>query len=319
MNCFTFLGLAEDHRPHPVQLVLHRDELSAPQKKLAETYPTYGQVKRDGVFCMLIVPTGGIPMIFGRTGKLLTNTQALATNLGCMLSSGVYFGELQTLCIASLEELSGVVNPERVNALDWKGQQIADELYIDFFDMLTIPTFIAGKAETTYLNRHAALVRRMSDVVALGLSNVLDNTPLLSEEEVIAFADKHISEDREGAVFKLDKDWMAGHKGYRQTKIVRGISHDLLCIGWEEGKGKYEGKVANLIFKWKDSKTIKAMLGKGWTHELAEQMYHDIRLGGGLNVIGRIFEVTALQPSSKGKLRLVKCGELRHDKVTPDF
>lgn len=319
MNCFTFLGLAEDHRVHPVQLVLHRDELSAPQKKLAETYPTYGQVKRDGVFCMLIVMLGKVPKLFGRTGKAFTNTDKFSSKFSNILQPGVYFGELQTLCIASLEELSGVVNPERVNPLDWKGQQIADELYIDFFDMLTISTFIAGKAETTYLKRHAALVRRMSDVVALGLSNVLDNTPLYSEAEVVAFADKHISEDREGAVFKLDEDWVAGHKGYRQTKIVRGISHDLLCIGWEEGKGKYEGKVANLIFKWKDGKTIKAMLGKGWTHELAEQMYHDIRLGGELNVIGRIFEVTALQPSSKGNLRLVKCGELRHDKVTPDF
>ncbi|QYC97019.1 ATP-dependent DNA ligase [Klebsiella phage IME184] len=96
------------------------------------------------------------------------------------------------------------------------------------------------------------------------------------------------------------------------------VSYDLTCIGWEEGKGKYKGKVANLIFKWKGGKTVKAMLGKGWTHEDAERMYHDIKHGGELNVIGKIFAVKALQESSKGVLRLPKAGELRHDKEEPD-
>ncbi|WP_206536948.1 hypothetical protein, partial [Salmonella enterica] len=112
-----------------------------------------------------------------------------------------------------------------------------------------------------------------------------------------AFAQKHIDAGREGAVFKLDCDYESGHKGFRQTKIVRMVSYDLTCIGWEEGKGKYKGKVANLIFKWKGGKTIKAMLGRGWTHEDATRMYHDIKHGGELNVIGKIFAVKALQES----------------------
>ena len=101
-------------------------------------------------------------------------------------------------------------------------------------------------------------------------------------------------------------------------KIVRTVAYDLRCIGWEEGKGKYTGKVANLIFKWHGTQKVKAMLGKGWSHEDATRMYNEIKNGGELNVIGRIFTVYGLQDSSKGKIRLPKVGELRHDKEDAD-
>lgn len=318
INCFQFLGLPGDHRKHPVQLVLHRDDV--PASKL-NRFPTYGQVKRDGVFCMLIV-LADKSGIFGRTGKALMSTDILASKLSLGLQAGVYFGELQTMCVASLEELSGTVNPNRVEDLDWHQQQIMDGLYIDFFDMLTVHAFIDGKTQVTYLKRHAALVRRMQEasghLCKVGLSSVLDFVELNNEEEVKAFAQEQVDAGREGAVYKFDDDYEAGHKGYRQTKIVRNISYELRCVGWEEGKGKYSGKVANLFFNL-NGKVIKAMLGEGWTHNLAEQMYNDIRRGGTLNVIGRIFVVYALQPSSKGKLRNVKVGELRHDKDEEDL
>lgn len=311
MNCFEFMGLPEDHRNHPVMLVKHRHEV--PDSRVQ--FPVWGQVKRDGVFAMLIVMQDGRAGIFGRTGLAFTNTQKLADSIGSMVSSGVYFGELQTLCIASLEQLSGSVNPNRVEPVDGHQQQIVDLLYIDFFDMLTLDTFKTGIATTTYLNRHAALTRRVPDLE--GLCHVLPITQINNDEEAQAFADAIIDDDGEGAVFKSDVDYCAGHKGWRQWKLIRGLSVDLVCIGYEEGKGKYEGKVANLCFKYK-GKNISAMLGKGWTHADAERMFHDIKNGGEYQVIGDIFTVTALQESSKGKLRNVKCGERRHDKVTPD-
>lgn len=313
MNIFEFLGLDEDHRTKPVMLVKHRDEV--PDSKL--TFPVYGQVKRDGIFSAVVVTTAGMVGIFGRTGKKLSNVEGLESRFR-HFPAGVYFGELQSMAVdIYLEALSGVVNPNRTEPLDFIGQQIKDNLYIDFFDMLTIKAFTEGKTDVTFLKRHDALCRRLEPHL-VGHDAILPVTPCLNEQEVEAFAKLHIDAGREGAVFKLDCDYEAGHKGFRQTKIVRMVSYDLTCIGWEEGKGKYKGKVANLIFKWKGGKTVKAMLGRGWTHEDAAQMYHDIKHGGDLNVIGKIFAVKALQESSKGVLRLPKAGELRHDKEVPD-
>ena len=314
MDIFSFIGLPEDHRTKPVMLVKHRDEV--PDSKIK--FPVYGQVKRDGIFSAVVVRADSVVGIFGRTGKKLANVEALEQRFASF-PAGIYLGELQSMAVdIYLEALSGVVNPNRTEPLDYIGQQIKDNLYIDFFDMLTIKAFTDGYTEVTFLKRHAALERRLGELVSNTLDNILPITPCHNEAEVEAFAKMHIDAGREGAVFKLDCDYEAGHKGYRQTKIVRMVSYDLTCIGWEEGKGKYKGKVANLIFKWKGGKTVKAMLGKGWTHEDAERMYHDIKHGGELNVIGKIFAVKALQESSKGVLRLPKVGELRHDKEEPD-
>lgn len=317
MNIFEFFGLPEDHRPHPVQLVKHRGEV--PEKKL--TFPTYAQVKRDGIFAAVCVDAANNVSVFGRTGKKLTNVEGLEKRYTIRnFPFGVYFGELQTMAIdMSLEMLSGVVNPNRVEPLDYIGEQIKEELYIDFFDMMTVSGFIAGYSDVTFLKRHEALKRRLGQPLADLTDAILPVYQCNSENEVEAFADEQIKLGREGAVFKQPDDWEAGHKGYRQTKIVRMVQHDLTCVGYEEGKGKCKGMVAKLIFKWKDGKTMKAGCGKGWTHELLTRMFHDIQHGGEYNVIGKIFAVKGLQESSKGGgLRLPKFGELRHDKEVPD-
>ncbi|CBX44489.1 DNA ligase [Erwinia phage phiEa1H] len=316
MDCFSLLGLPEEYRPKPVQLVKHRHEVPASRIQ----YPVYGQVKRDGVFAMLIKTVDSRAAIFGRTGKLLSNTGVLADSLSAHLQPGVYMGELQTIHPAYLEQLSGVVNPNRVEELDETQQLIKEGLYISFFDMQTIQTFVDGKADTTFLKRWQGLKRRMEMVEVLGLSHVLDITELNNEEDVEAHAQSLIDAGHEGGVYSCDADYEAGHKGWRKTKIVRGLAVDLLCIGYVEGKGKYAGKVANLTFRWKDGKTVDAMLGRGWTHDDAEKMYQAIKFGGSfLNPIGKIFTVTALQESSKGKLRNIKAGHLRHDKTQPDY
>ncbi|WCZ56773.1 ATP-dependent DNA ligase [Salmonella phage Kenya-K30] len=313
MNIFEFLGLPEDHRSKPVMLVKHRDEVPDSKK----TFPVYAQVKRDGIFCAVVVKSDSNVGCFGRTGKRLSNTEGLEARYS-HFPAGVYLGELQSMAVdVYLEGLSGVVNPNRTEPLDSFGQQLKDNLYVDFFDMLTLKAFTEGKTDVTFLKRHEALCRRLKPVLS-SQDAILPITVCHNEQEVEAFAKEQIDAGREGAVFKLDCDYEAGHKGHRQTKIVRMVSYDLTCIGWEEGKGKYKGKVANLIFKWKGGKTVKAMLGRGWTHEDAARMYHDIKHGGELNVIGKIFAVKALQESSKGVLRLPKAGELRHDKEEPD-
>lgn len=316
MNIFEFLGLSWDHRNHPVQLVKHMEEVPESKRQL----PLYAQVKRDGIFSATVVRHDGKVGIFGRTGKKLSNVEHLEVRYSC-LPAGVYLGELQSMAVdIYLEALSGVVNPDRVNELDFVGQQIKDELYIDFFDMLTLPNFIYGHAVASFTKRHAGLVKRfqLHLQAKCKYESVLPLIECNTWKEVEGFAQEQIDAGREGAVFKRDVDWEAGHKGWRQMKIVRTVSYDLRCIGWEEGKGKYTGKVANLIFKWHGTQKVKAMLGKGWSHEDATRMYNEIKNGGELNVIGRIFTVYGLQDSSKGKIRLPKCGELRHDKEEPD-
>lgn len=306
MNVFEFLGLSPTHRKSEktVQKVKNIEEV--PESKIK--FPLYGQVKKDGVYCML-VSDGWNTAVFGRTGKQLSNCKHLGQRYD--LEEGVFIGEL---CLPeySLEVLSGIVNPNRT-------KDVEDDLLFDWFengevhfhDHLTLEEFSDGYSDRPYLDRWAHCVECNLHPLAY--------TRIDSLAHAESYARYLIEAGEEGAVFKQNVGWEAGHKGWRAMKRVRRVEYDLLCVGVEEGKGKYAGKAANLIFQWHDGQTIKAMLGKSYTHEDAKVMWesreHRYNL---LNPIGHIFTVYGLQDSSKGKIRLPKVGELRMDKDEPD-
>ena len=326
MNVFEFLGLPADHRkPNKcVQLVKHFDEVTEKNK----TGKTFGlQKKYDGVNCIVVVTCKGEIGVFSRTGKAFTNTVSFIADIDGDLPSGadvaaVYMGELITLTEGvSLEQLSGMVNPNRTKPLECT--KAVNNLRFMCFDVINSVEFALGKTDNPYWFRLEQLVR------ALPLHNpAIRPVQLINQVSEYNGDDAFIKQEcdfqvkeynEEGIVVcDMDADWEAGHKGYRKMKVVRGVDYDLRCVGYEEGTGKYAGKVANLIFDWKNGDTIKCMLGKGWTHDDAEEMLFDILNENPYSVIGSIFQVYALQESSKGKLRLAKVGEQRHDKDEAD-
>lgn len=316
MNIFEYLGLPANHRPKGkvVQLVKHWDEVPESKKQ----FPYYGQVKKDGVFGMIAID-GYKPTTFGRTGEQLSNCYAInEIALSFNLPRGIYIGEIRSTHPCSLEELSGVLNPNRVNELDDNQCNIRDGLIIHLHDFVSIEAFKLGNSELDYLVRYTTLYLLVADTPFC--DNLLRLTRIVSESHKDAFTKRCIEAGEEGAVFKRpDLTWVAGHKGFHQMKEVSQVDYDLMCVGYEEGVGKYYGKVANLLFRWKDGETIKAMLGKGYTHEAAEGMLKEIKAGSAFSPIGKVFRVKGLCDSSKGKIRLPKVQEHRHDKSEADF
>ncbi len=325
MNCFEFFGLKPDHRKHPVQLVKHWDEV--PDSKKVDYY--LAQEKKDGVYAMVCIYEGAVA-IFGRTGLKFTNVEHLEAsiskqnayhNKGTTEGDGVYIAELMSFD-CELEELSGIVNPNRVNPLTEEQESIKACLHLCYHDYLTVDDFVAGTANAPYTER----------LQTLGYSYCSGDiiiTQYIHRDNMETFADLFINTGGEGAVFKdPNAGWVAGHKGCHAMKKVRDVTLDLRCTGYEEGKGKYKGKVANLLFELKDGRIFKAMLGKGYSHQSASTMFNAIKHNDdegkttirGSDPRGKIFTIYGLQPSSKGGLiRLPKVGELRHDKTEPDF
>ncbi len=307
MNVFEYLGLPADHRTGNkiVQHVKNIDEVPDSKK----SFPVWAQIKKDGVYA-LVIKTDDKVRIFSRTGKAYTNIGKLeeAFRLSGAID-GVYIAEL--CCdMCSLEALSGIVNPNRNKKLSHEQQTCKEVMYLAYHDHLTLDEFIIGKSNRSYRDRYNGLI-----VILPLIFNTISSFIINSKFDVSERFKLALDNNEEGLVFKNpDEGYVAGHKGYRQYKEVRDVSYDLRCIGVEEGAGKMKGKVGNLIFKWKGDKEIKCPLGKGWTHEDAYRMFK-----GYEHPLGKIFEVYALQESSKGKLRLPKAGELRHDKVKADI
>lgn len=318
---WKFLGMAPRRTEEKtVQKVKHWQEVNKDGKLHKQVnFPLYAQVKKDGVFATVVV-IHGTARIYNRTGRKMVNVEHIEFAMTMAdFPDGVYLGEL---CCAScsLEVLSGIVNPNRVEAIDqWQSEHLPN-FEVNFHDYLTLFEFQEGVSHIGYVDRWHNLEANLKSV---GWDSPLPYYTMVNQDEVEAFALECISNGEEGAVFKCNVGWEAGHKGWRMMKWVREIDYDLLCVGWEEGTGKYLNKVANLIFKWHTG-TIKAMLGKGWSHKDAADLFTAVQLPFPNDEhpdfpIGKVYRVKGLQGSSKGKIRLPKVGERRDDKTEGDF
>ncbi|AWD90749.1 ATP-dependent DNA ligase [Pseudomonas phage Alpheus] len=283
-------------------------------------FPLFGQVKKDGVYALILSLPQRV-LIFNRTSRLMQNVQALECELqSALFPVGIYLAELcNDQC--SLEVLSGIVNPNRTKPLSPEQEALLPSMHLYLHDHLTIEEFKAGVSDVKYTERVSRMNRNLM-MCPPGNYTQLPMTCIWGEGEVEAFANECIEAGEEGAVFKPETGWEAGHKGWRMMKWVREINYDLLCVGIEEGTGKYANKVANLILKWEGDNLIKAMLGKGWTHEDADRLFHGFctkPIGHVDNPVNKVYRVRGLSDSSKGKIRLPKVMEERHDKTTGDF
>lgn len=306
------------NRKNPVQLVKHMDEVTEKNIK----YPLIGQLKYDGVYCLL-VSIGSEPQLFSRVGKALymENIKGFMGGKLCNLADGVYIGEL---CVneLSLEVLSGYVSPNRKKPWDDAGATvIGSKGYIAFHDYLTVDELLDGHSNRGYDNRESQL---FSILDPIGLDDYrVKGKWVYTREEADTYAEDLIQRGHEGAVFKHpEADWEAGHKGWRVMKIVRGIPPlDLRCVGVVYGKGKRTGQIAALRFTMHGNE-FNADLGKGWTDERRIALTNDYEnrdLFADSNPVGKIWELKALQYSSTGKaLRLPKVVRVREDKDTPD-
>lgn len=313
----------------PVQLVKNYEEVL--QKHIV--FPCAVQIKYDGVYALIVVSNDEIG-IFGRTGRELFKSthEALRNYEHADWIDGVYITEI-TCSALSLEELSGLVNPNRKK--DWTQEEM--EKYLEgsalhIHDYLTVQELLEGHSTLPYLKRYERLVINLGRMQRT--SQLVANQMVYYPNEIEDLAKFHIGAGHEGIVIKqLAADWVAGHKGYRATKIVRGVSLDLRCVGVGYGKGKRAGLIGWLEFEYKGS-TFKADLGAGWTdlrrknltlaHEESVQGYTttvtDTSTGEVFpSPIGKIWQVDALQVSSTGKaLRLPKAVMIRHDKDESD-
>lgn len=295
-----------------VHKVLNIDEVD--ERKLK--WPAIIQDKEDGVYAAFIVSAGEV-LIVSRTMRPLQNVQHLSRSPGQFIrpgcQEGVFIAELVQPEL-SLEELSGILNPNRVEPLHVDMRGWALRIRPKFHDFMDLQSWVFGFDGVEYLARFDELAARLSNPQA-DLVRSRMTTDLANFEEQAAAV---IANGREGVVLKqLDAPWIAGKKDFNYTKRVRELHVDLRCTGATYGKGKRAGLIARLHFEYK-GKPFAADLGKGWNDGRRAELTEAFELDSLWNPVGKVFHVKALQESSRGVLRLPKVMEMRIDKEVPD-
>lgn len=289
------------------QLVKHRNQVSDKLKR----YPAFLQHKEDGVFTALVVRGDMKARAFGRSGKMFNeHVQGRAIRLASGLRPGVYLCEWVCREL-SLEQLSGILNPNRVEPLTPEQGCALGRSQLAAFDFLTLSAFEAGGTATGFVTRHQCLRNRLDvshdDIYPLPYAVVM------SEDQIEELALAYIERGGEGVVVKTDDAYQAWHRGPRQTKVVSAVSYDLKCVKVEQGRGKRAGMVANAIVLWKDGQELPVDLGRGFSDAKRVHLWNNPE-----EIEGHIVQVDALKESSKGVLRLPKVSAIRIDKEQPD-
>lgn len=303
---------AINSRQHPVQLVKHYDEISDSARKNIQ-WPANAEVKYDGVYALIVMTSDKGVQFISRSGKPLYFEQNYLPELfecGAFMQAlregYCFISELINPAL-SLEELSGMVNPNRVAPWDNILMMTSDFVV---HDSITIGNLFDGFSALEFAQRGEFLncVPAQNTPISLLVHN---------ESEWLRFATTAIAGNAEGAVLKqLHAPWFAGHKGWHVTKEVRGVHLDLRCVGWTLGKGKRSNQIGALYFEY-NGKLFSADLGKGWTDEKRDALTARA-VGFNDEVTGKIFHVKGLQISSKGVVRLPKVQEERIDKHVAD-
>ena len=314
MNIWEFLGLPAAHRPEgkTVQLVRHYADVA---HKVDWSTPKIGQIKKDGVFAMIVTRYDGATGIFGRTGKQLMSCEHLLP----ARSTG-YIAYIAELCCdeCSLEELSGIVNPNRKKPLSPEQVGYTATMYLAIHDMVYISELIEGVSQRDYVTRVQDMNRHLA-VSSRPCWCKLAHVVLKDEEAAAEFAERCIAAKEEGMVGKdPNAGWIAGRKNEVAWKVVKGVDYDLEVLGVEEGKGKRAGMVANLLVRWRpygDPKADWVLLPVDLAgHKDEQEWWNDPSIIG-----GKIVHVHALCIGSKGALRLPKAKEVRIDKTEADL
>ena len=290
----------------PVQLVKHYDEVL--QKNLK--WPAWAEQKEDGVWCG-VVWDGTEYAFFSRTGNEFYTELDVEVPIELARTPGLYIAELVNPSM-SLETLSGLINTNRKAGWTQEEFNLMSYCQLRFHDYITLPALLAG----SWLIPHDE--RRVMLAAILPHQHIIPGTLVHSDEQWRAFAKMQVNAGREGAVLKqLDADWVAGHKGYRVTKLVRGLDVDLRCVGVSlDGKGKRAGTLAKIVVSYK-GKIVGVDLGKGWDDEKRAALLAEYQEDPD-SVVGRVWHIHALQEGSAGGLRIPKAMSRRIDKTIAD-
>ena len=234
----------------------------------------YIQKKSDGIFSYIIKQDDKVKLLT-RAGSEW-QSDYLTEDLQCLPNDTVLVGE--ALIKAGQQEMSrqkgnGLINSfiKRYATIDSLQEKIdkasrkaritllnklednigewtftENDLHFEVWDILTIEEFEKGSSKRPYLKRLTELEYMIPKIASEKVS-VIETKKCYSKEDIDKFIIRMYAEDNEGGVIKTPTLLFQNKTSKEQIKIKAELDCDLLCVGIEQGTGKYTGKIGSLI------------------------------------------------------------------------
>jgi len=267
--------------------------------------------KLDGNRCV-VIKDNGVVKSFTRQGKQYEGLEEIESDIvNLPLDNIVFDGEL----IADIQGSTIEVYAETTSKARSKGANKTG-LIFHIFDMLTLKDFQNGKSKENCVERK----NHLHNIFALHgneLSHCKEVKPLyvgsdLSKvEEWMVYASE---KSWEGLMVNMDKPYIC-KRSDSILKVKVMSTCDIRVISFEEGTGKYEGKLGALIV---DYKGFNCGVGSGFTDADREYIWNHQK-----EYLGKIVEIQYFEESKNAQggisLRFPVFKKLRTDKTEPSY
>jgi DNA ligase-1 len=143
-----------------------------------------------------------------------------------------------------------------------------DEDFLKFncFDTMTSFDFDNKSCNLPYSERFSNLFKNVNIAGDLEILDIAETVLIEDLEELDKLYQKKISEGYEGLILKSNDHKYTFKKNANWIKCKETKEADLLCIGYNEGKGKYEGMIGSLgCTGIVDGKAVSVDVGSGMT------------------------------------------------------
>jgi len=246
------------------------------------------EVKLDGVRVITIVYPSGHVDQYSRNGKELVNfphiVKQFVKHAKLLREPMVFDGEVMS---SSFQDLMKQVHR--------KSDVESSDAVLNLFDMITLDEFRAGASVVNQATRSQRLSGWLTP-----LKEHMPNVTMVGQELVDLGTDEGQARFREinsqavagGYEGIMIKDPAAGYECKRSVawlKLKPFIEVSLTVVDCEEGTGKNEGRLGNLICEGEDDgKLIRVSVGGGLSDELRDAVWADKK-----GTIGQVVEVRA--------------------------
>jgi len=265
--------------------------------------------KLDGNRCV-VIKDNSVVKSFTRQGKQYEGLEEIESDIANLPFDNIVFdGEL----IADIQGSTIEVYAETTSKARSKGSNKTG-LIFHIFDMLKLKDFQSGKSQDNCVKRKSYL------------SSIFENNKLPHCKEVkplyigsnLSEVEKwmiHASEQSwEGLMVNMDKPYIC-KRSDSILKVKVMSTCDVKVIGFENGTGKYDGKLGAMIV---DYKGFNCGVGSGFTDVDREYIWNHQE-----EYLGKIVEIQYFEESKNAQggisLRFPVFKKLRTDKIEPSY
>lgn len=267
--------------------------------------------KLDGIRNVLIKENGKIKM-FSRQGQVVEGLNDIEIEADKLLDNYVYDGELLLRNDKNLN--SADLYRATVKEVRKDGVKKNVEFYV--FDMLPLDEFVSGKSKEGCFDRKAKLFNVLN---TLGLTWIkgLPNLYVGDDKSEIARLLSEVEEQgKEGLMLNTIDGIYECKRSKNLLKVKSMQTVDLRLIGFEEGTGKYVGKLGRINVEYKGN-TVG--VGSGFSDEERIEIWNNQEKYLGKIAEIQFFEETKNQNDDKLSLRFPVWKGIRFDKDSPSY